>query len=206
VTGGSSSNRLYSHSYDYATVAYGPSGNQLWVARYNGPSSPVSTSVDIATSIAVDNEGNVYVTGKSYGWWTSYDYATVAYDSSGNQLWAARYNSPANSSDGATAIAIDRAGNVYVTGGSYRYRNYTSLDYVTIKYPRPVPSDPIELIDYFLEQGLIDPRMETSLKKQAENGAYGAFINHVEAQSGKKIDPDAAAILIKAARRMAANN
>lgn len=56
------------------------------------------------------------------------------------------------------------------------------------------------LIDYLLAQGLIDFQMETSLKAQATNGSLDAFINHVEAQDGKKIDPEAAQALIEAAK------
>mgnify|MGYP001591214380 FL=1 len=36
--------------------------------------------------------------------------------------------------------------------------------------------------------------------QQLKNGAYGAFINHVEAQSGKSVAADKAAILIRLAR------
>ena len=51
---------------------------------------------DIATTIAVDNAGNVYVTGMSddalSGPSTTYDFATIKYDSNGNQLWIQRYD------------------------------------------------------------------------------------------------------------------
>src|SRR5215471_19673934 len=115
---------------DYATVKYDPSGNQLWVARYNGPAN----DDDHPAAITVDASGNVYVTGASLGTaWPDYDYATIKYDASGNQLWVARYNGPANGFDFATAIAVDASGNVYVTGAS-EGSGTGPFDYATIKY------------------------------------------------------------------------
>jgi len=117
--------------YDYATIKYDSSGNQLWVARYDGGGSE-----DEVYSMAVDNSGNVYVTGQTgyrlpdSSW--NCDYATVKYDSSGNQLWAARYNGPGNYWDGARSLAVDNSGNVYVTGLSTGSGTY--FDYATIKY------------------------------------------------------------------------
>ncbi|MBO0694567.1 MAG: SBBP repeat-containing protein [Verrucomicrobia bacterium] len=114
---------------DYATIKYDPSGNQLWVARYNGPAN----DDDHPSAIAVDASGNVYVTGASLGSaWPNYDYATIKYDSSGNQLWVARYNGPGNDMDFANAIAVDASGNVYVTGQSRGSGG--DFDYATVKY------------------------------------------------------------------------
>jgi len=53
--------------------------NQEWVARYNGPDN----WDDWATAIAVDNNGNVYVTGTSLSLRTSSDYATIKYSQPG---------------------------------------------------------------------------------------------------------------------------
>lgn len=114
--------------YDYATIKYNLAGQEQWIARYNGPGN----GWDAAIGVAVDSSGNVYVTGDSPGSATDHDYATIRYDSSGQEQSVARYNGPANSYDSATAIAVDSSGNIYVTGGSYGQG--TDSDYATIKY------------------------------------------------------------------------
>jgi uncharacterized delta-60 repeat protein len=117
-----------STNYDFATVKYGPDGSQLWATRYNGPGN----DDDGAQDLVVDSAGNVYVTGYGYDSNTNYDFVTVKYDPAGNQLWATRYNGPANGSDFAYALAIDNWGNVYVTGISFD--GNTDNDYATVKY------------------------------------------------------------------------
>jgi uncharacterized delta-60 repeat protein len=114
---------------DYATVKYDCAGNQLWVARYNGPDN----SFDWANAIAVDKAGNVYVTGSSLRNVPVSDYATIKYDGDGNQLWVARSNELGSGINTGRAIAVDVAGNVYVTGDIGKGPG-TSADYATIKY------------------------------------------------------------------------
>jgi hypothetical protein len=126
VTGGSTG---IGTGFDYATVAYDTNGNQLWVAIYDGPAS----ADDVANSIVVDTAGNVHVTGESMGVGTGNDYATVAYDPSGVQLWATRFNGPGNGTDVATGIAVDGIGNSYVTGYSLGGLT-TGFDYATVAY------------------------------------------------------------------------
>jgi len=112
---------------DYATIKYDSAGQEQWVARYNGPGD----WVDQARAIAVDSSGNVYVTGNSDGTNSLRDYATIKYNSAGQEQWVARYNGTGNFNDTAVAIAFDSSGNVYVTGSSDGTR---SSDYATVKY------------------------------------------------------------------------
>lgn len=115
ITGQSGFNR---DEEDYATVKYDSRGRQLWAARY--------TSYDFdhrAFDLALDGQGNVYVTGQS-----DENYVTIKYSTNGMQQWVAKGN---NLGFGAAAfsIAVDALGSVYVTG-----------EPVTIKYTQPLPA------------------------------------------------------------------
>ncbi len=95
-----------------------------WVRHYAGPDS-----MDEAVAVAVDGQGNIYVTGISRD--GNDDYATVKYDPNGTQQWAKRYDGAGNE-DTPSAIAADANGNVYVTGSSDG--GTTIFDIATIKY------------------------------------------------------------------------
>jgi hypothetical protein len=128
VTGASDDGGKEGSNYDYTTIKYDASGNQLWIRRYKGPVD----GWDWASSIALDGRGNAYVTGESLDSNGHNDYATVKYDSSGNELWVRRYDGPANSTDEASCIVVDGTGNIYVTGTSEGEE--TDDDYATVKY------------------------------------------------------------------------
>lgn len=114
---------------EYVTIKYSPSGSVLWMATYGQPGTFGGT----AEAIAVDALGNVYVAGGCVDSASVYEYATIKYDSSGVQQWAARYRSPwANAAGRAYAIAVDASGNVYVTGDQTAIDQGT--DFVTVKY------------------------------------------------------------------------
>ena len=115
--------------YDYATVKYDSSGAEQWVVRYDGPVS----GQDWASAVALDTSGNVYVAGFSVGSETGSDYATIKYNSSGAEQWVRRYYHPGGGDDWASAMALDSAGDIDVTGqssGGY----LTGFDCATVKY------------------------------------------------------------------------
>jgi hypothetical protein len=101
---------------DYATIAYrADTGAKLWTRRYDDPAS----ASDVATAIVLSpRRKQVFVTGRSRGSGTAWDYATVAYGSdSGTNIWTARYDDGSGGADEANAIAVSPDGaSVFVTG------------------------------------------------------------------------------------------
>lgn len=111
--------------------AHSQAAVESWVQRYNGPGN----GADYATDLAIDTNGNLFVTGYSAGSGTDYDYATIKYSGAGVPLWTNHYNGPGNSSDQAYAVAMDGSGNVFVAGASARTNGLPlNYDYSTIKY------------------------------------------------------------------------
>ena len=119
----------YNTSYDYLTVKLNAQGDTLWTRAYD-----FASEYDQANSIAVDSQGNVFVTGQSDSDQSSVindDYLTIKYDANGNLLWTKRFNGLGNAIDRAMKLVLDNAANVYITG---RSNNGADDDIVTIKY------------------------------------------------------------------------
>ncbi len=110
----------------YVTLSF--SIGQEWASRYNG----AGNSLDWSYAIAMDQSGNVVVTGYSTGAGTGKDYKTIKYSPLGTILWEVAYNGPINGGDYSNALTIDASGNIFVTG-RVDY-GATGSDIVTIKY------------------------------------------------------------------------
>lgn len=126
VTGSS----INSGSYDdYLTIKYSPEGDTLWISKYDG----TGDNTDIANSLSIDDFGNTFVTGKSFGGSVNdFDIVTIKYDVFGDSVWVRRYNGEANDIDEGIGLAVDKTGNVFVAG--YSIGVTTAFDYTTIKY------------------------------------------------------------------------
>ncbi len=115
---------------DYVTIKYAGNGNIIWIKTYNGNGSSIPN--DIPASIVVDNDGNVYVAGKSVGVGTGFDFVTIKYNSAGEEIWIERY-SAGLFDDEPSSIALDMLGNVFVTGRTKATFSSTYI-YTTLKY------------------------------------------------------------------------
>jgi len=118
---------------DYATIKYDPSGNEEWVALYDGPGGG-DDLVWSLYNLAVDAAGNAHVTGYSMGTNGFYDFATLKYDTDGSLLWERRYESDGPANAYAYDVAVDSDGNVYVAGNANNMDG--SRDYTLLKYDR----------------------------------------------------------------------
>ena len=113
---------------ELATAKYSPTGELLWLRTYHG----FHGLEDEADKVLADSAGNVYVSGHSEGEGTGWDYVTIKYDADGNEQWTRRYDGPGHGDDLPSAMAVDRLGNVIVTGQSDGGPTYE--DYATVKY------------------------------------------------------------------------
>jgi hypothetical protein len=125
---GSSAESTNAHP-NMTTIAYSGSGLPLWTNRYKGAGLGGSSGGD---ATAVDSNGSIFVAGASYGSDGYQHYALVAYSNAGVPLWTNQYIGPTTSGDGASAVAVDSSGNVFVTGLSYNTSGF--YDYLTLAY------------------------------------------------------------------------
>lgn len=113
--------------FDFITVKYSNGGVPLWTNHYNGGPDTWGYS----SGIAVDGNGNVFLTAMLTQSATNEDYVTLAYSNNGVPLWTNRYGGP-SSDDRPQGFALDSSGNVFVTG--YSYNPNAIAAYVTIAY------------------------------------------------------------------------
>ena len=98
-----------------------------WASNYNGSTN----GNDIGLKIAIDNNGNTYVTGTSVGKSSYTHYLTIKYNDLGDTVWTKPYGG-IYGNDKPYDLKVDASGNVYITGKSMG--NGTGYDIVTIKY------------------------------------------------------------------------
>lgn len=112
----------------FTTLSYSPDGTERWVARFENQYD------SIAKDIAVDQAGNIYVTGISATDSSYNDIVTVKYNNDGSELWSQRFDGPESLPDEGRHIALDAEGNVYTLGRIMSMTGGENCDWVLIKY------------------------------------------------------------------------
>jgi hypothetical protein len=112
--------------HDIGTVKFDFDGVVQWDRRFDGASG----EFDEGLGVRVDSAGNVYVCGASYGNGGA-DFVVIKYAPDGDEMWV-RTRDWALGTDWPSAIEIDAASNVYVTGHAMSLAG--DMDFATIKY------------------------------------------------------------------------
>jgi len=110
---------------DYMTLAYSPGGTPLWTNRFSGPGN----NADVASAIALDAYGNVFVTGYATAASGSTVCVTLGYSGSGIPLWTNVYEVPGGAAWGR-AVATDQS-RIVVAGSAGKATGY---DFLTLAY------------------------------------------------------------------------
>jgi len=93
-----------------------PAGRELWTRQFG------STERDETKGVALDDAGDAYVVGRTFGslpGQTSaggFDAFVRKYDPAGNELWTRQFGGGGGES--AASVRVDHAGNAYVVGGT----------------------------------------------------------------------------------------
>jgi uncharacterized delta-60 repeat protein len=111
---------------DITTIKYSPNGDMLWTKHYNGPGN----GFDAGQAIAVDTDGNAYVTG-NHTTTTGLECVTLKYSAAGDLSWTASFNGPDASGGVFISIALDDSANAYVSGFVF---SGGATDFATVKY------------------------------------------------------------------------
>jgi hypothetical protein len=98
-------------NHNYLVVKCSPAGNIIWTAIYDSPTH----SLDNGTSIAVDNNGNVFEAG-TVRVGNNYTGTIVKFSSAGTLLWAKKFLEGNQFSSWAGSIIADNSGNCYFLG------------------------------------------------------------------------------------------
>jgi subtilisin-like proprotein convertase family protein len=116
-------------SYDAYINKYDSNGNEIWKQVFSSINTDFQLG-DYSTGVGIDNTGNIYVAGNTWGSfdltkaWSksiipSQNAFITKYDSNGNQVWVKDFGTTQD--ENVRAVTTDNAGNSYIvghTGGS----------------------------------------------------------------------------------------
>lgn len=126
-----------STSWSMFVVKYDPDGHPLWAKRAVTPSEYITTT---GNSVTTDSDGNIYVAGDLYGDTVTFDTQTyVLPEPYGQASYFAKYDADGDfqgakmalNGRGTMGIAIDGAGEIYITGITNNIIEFDGYVYTT---------------------------------------------------------------------------
>ena len=121
-------------STDLFVAKYDGDGNRLWIHQMG------TQAWDGARGVAVDADGNIYVTGSTFGGldgntngngtWGSWDLFLIKFDGLGNRQWTRQTDGAGN--ENGLGVATDGAGNIYAVGANST--SQTQMTPLIVKY------------------------------------------------------------------------
>lgn len=112
--------------YDFLTFRINQDNEVPWFRTYDAGVE----DDDSLTAMAVDDQGNTYVTGWSYVYQADIDWMTIKYDANGAKIWNASH-ATFDEDDAPYGMVIDELGGIYVTGFDFAGPDE---NYCTVKY------------------------------------------------------------------------
>lgn len=113
---------------DCLTIKYSSYGVEQWQAIFDADSGKFGG--DQGYSVDLDDEGNVYVFGRTEIAEHDFNFFTLRYSPQGEQQWIRYYHGTGNNFNRSRSLVVDDSGYIYITGETKQ--NY--YDYCTIKY------------------------------------------------------------------------
>jgi outer membrane protein assembly factor BamB len=149
------------------------SARQQWVSNYN-----VGFGGEVrALKVATDAAGNVYTLGQvRSGRYNASSFLITKYSPAGQQLWQVNYSMGQFNGSTPADLAVDAAGNVYVTGTSEYFTYYGSqnFDYTTIKYS--TAGNQVWVSRYDFPQSIYQPTSSDAASAIAVDGAGNVYV------------------------------
>ena len=124
---------------DLLTIRYAPNGQPVWTRTFDGPQH----SFEFGEHVALDESGNVFVSGTSHYFRSTADALLVLYTPDGDLTGFTVYDGPSATNDFVAGVGHDGAGGVYIAGHARYAADGTSWDAIVIKVPGGDTSDVI---------------------------------------------------------------
>jgi hypothetical protein len=163
---------------DIYVIKYNADGTRAW------PSAAIYDSGrnEYPTAVSFDAAGNVFVTGYTESSTGDTNWFTAKYDGiTGAQVWSDTFDGGILGNDYARSLAVDTAGNAYVTGS---VMTATGLDFYTIKYDGAA----------------------TSTKRRIWEKSYDGPVHGDDKGMSVKVDPIDGAVMVSGTQTTAAGD